>query len=127
MGIKKPVTQKRDHCMLVNTDTLVDDITEKVWEKIKQLSMIDNESGAAGGCDTSSVQYVDRNPEGSRPSARNRSSGCHHQGNHGKQLRKCPSCNSPDHFVRDCPFSFAKHVATRITMLGIYHILNIND
>lgn len=112
--------KSNDHCMAVNSidlDSLVDSITDKVVEKMKKHSVNDD-----GGQDQAqSVNWVaSGNSYNQRfPRANNyrysSSRGRNPRGRYqrfprpgGTQERKCRSCQSPNHFVKDCPTRFCQ-------------------
>ena len=86
---------QQDHCMSVNPDRLADTITAKLLEKIQGISL--NNPGGNN-------RYS--RPSGSRGFAGGRNFRGRYQGN--RSPCKCRSCQSPGHFVRECPTRFCQ-------------------
>ena len=96
----------------VNTDTLVDSITAKVVEKIKEFSL----NLPEGEFPVSNVNYVDtRFNRGRMGTNRNQSRPRSNRGGYSRgysrnttQFRKCRVCQSPDPFVKECPSRYCQ-------------------
>ncbi len=110
-GIQSLASSQQGHCMSVNTDTegFVDSIADKVLEKMKGMSV-----GAPGGSEASpsvnyfgkrSNRFTTRGKNQSYPRSRNFRGG--YQASNPKS-QKCRSCQSTDHYVRECPSRFCQ-------------------
>ena len=108
-GIQSLASNQQGHCMSVNTEDLVDSIADKVLEKMNGMSV-----GAPGGTEASpsvnyfgkrSNRFTTRGKNQSRPRSRNFRGGYQPS---NSQSQKCRSCQSTDHYVRECPSRFCQ-------------------
>ena len=114
---------------------VVDDITEKVLEKLRAASLdplmhqddggnaiindvnlLNNNGGNRGRFHSNSGNFCNQGRRGdNRQHSSTRSS---QQQQQSKTNRKCRACRSSDYFVRDCPTRFCQACGTRAMMLG---------
>ena len=108
-GIESFASSQQGHCMSVNTEDLVDSIADKVLAKMKGMSV-----GVPGGTEASpsvnyfgksSNRFTTRGKNKSRPRSRNFRGGYQPP---NSQYQRCRSCQSTDHYVRECPSRFCQ-------------------
>ncbi len=112
-GINSFASTKSQECMSVeNSSSIVDEIAEKVIKKLKEAS-INNHGGDDGGKqETAAANFVGNQWRGGfqrRGRRRNFSqprAGRNIQSSQRK--RQCRTCESPEHFFRECPLRFCQ-------------------
>ena len=110
-GIQSFTSDNNQHCMNVN-NSLVDEIAEKVMEKMKGISI--DVPGAADGGNNATAFATFSGPRpaqnwkrGGRGSISARPRWQKYRSTQ-QQPRKCRNCQSSDHLVRDCPTRFQR-------------------
>ncbi len=116
-GIDSFVSNKVKECMSVDSPAVVDAIAEKVIEKLKGTS-IDNHGGDDGGKqETATANFVGnqwrgyqrRGKRGNFPNKSYQPRAGNQRNNRTSQRgRKCRTCESPEHFFRECPLRFCQ-------------------
>ena len=108
-GIESFASPRQGHCMSIKTEDLVDSIANKVLAKMKGMSV-----GAPGGTeDSPSVNYFDKkfNRFATRGKNKSRPRSSNFRGGYQPsnfQSQRCRSCQSTDHYVRECPSRFCQ-------------------
>ena len=116
-GIDSFASNKTHECMSVESPSVIDEIAEKVIEKLKG-SMMGNNGGDDGGKqETASANFVGNQWRGyQRRGKRGNAPNTSYQPRAGNQRynrttqkgRKCRTCESPEHFFRECPLRFCQ-------------------
>ena len=101
VGAKKPCAE----ASVEAGDELVDKIAEKVIQKLGGVKVSPEDDRVPDGLvDSANVVHNQRRGQrGNRSRGRARG-----RGNQSNQLRRCRSCQSTDHIVKDCPTRFCQ-------------------
>ena len=116
-GIDSFASENTQKCMSVESPSMVDQIADKVIEKMKGIS-IDSHGGDDGGKQESASAnfvgnkgkgYQRRGTRGNFPNKSYRPRAGNPSNNRTPQRgRKCRTCESPEHFFRECPLRFCQ-------------------
>ncbi len=116
-GIDSFASNKAQECMAVESPSVVDAIAEKVIEKLKGPSIDIHGSNDGGIQEIATANYVGNQRRGNQRRGRrgnfpNKSyqPRAGNQGNNrpSQRGRKCRTCESSEHFFRECPLRFCQ-------------------
>ena len=116
-GIDSFASNKTHECMSVESPSVIDEIAEKVIEKLKGSLMGNNGGDDGGKQETASANFVGNQwrgyeRRGKRGNVPNKSyqprAGNQRYNRRAQKGRKCRTCKSPEHFFRECPLRFCQ-------------------
>ena len=116
-GIDSFASENNQKCMMsVEGPSMVDEIAAKVIEKMKGISIGSHGGEDGGKQETASANFVgnqwrgyQRRGRGNFPTKSYRPSAGNPRNNRTSQRgRKCRTCESPEHFFRECPLRFCQ-------------------